>query len=133
MKESDICEPNSAYGISKLASTLYASDFANRMGKPIINVRLFSPFGPFDDPARLITYASINAIEGNALELANPYAERDYIYVGDVDSDDTESEEIDLYINGVKKLILPVKLHYYDANNMEYDQKVDLEINPNKE
>lgn len=52
-----------------------------------------------------------------------------YFYLGDVDSDDTESEEIDLFIKrGVKTLHLPVKLKYYDANNKPFQQQFDLEL-----
>ena len=54
----------------------------------------------------------------------------DYYYLGDVDSDDTESEEIDVFIDkGVKKLKLPVLLKYTDANNKPFQQQFDLEMN----
>jgi hypothetical protein len=53
----------------------------------------------------------------------------DYFYLGDVDSDDTESEEIDIFINrGVDTLTMPVQIKYYDANNKEFQQTVDLEM-----
>ena len=56
-------------------------------------------------------------------------ATTDYYYLGDVDSDDTESEEIDLFINRkVKTLHLPVKLKYTDANNKPLQQQFDLEL-----
>jgi len=54
----------------------------------------------------------------------------DYYYLGDVDSDDTESEEIDVYINKkVKNFKLPVMLKYTDANNKPFQQQFDLEMN----
>jgi len=52
-----------------------------------------------------------------------------YFYLGDVDSDDTESEEIDVYINKVKVLHLPIQLKYADANNKPFQQQFDLEMN----
>ena len=56
-------------------------------------------------------------------------ATTDYFYLGDVDSDDTESEEIDVFINKrVKTLHLPVKLKYTDANNKPLQQQFDLEL-----
>jgi hypothetical protein len=52
-----------------------------------------------------------------------------YFYLGDVDSDDTESEEIEVYVNeDVEKLKLPVKLNYADANNQPFQQQFDLEL-----
>ena len=53
----------------------------------------------------------------------------DYFYLGDVDSDDTESEEIDVFIkNGVDMLNMPVQIKYYDANNKEFQQTIDLKM-----
>ena len=53
----------------------------------------------------------------------------DYYYFGDVDSDDTESEEIDIFINkNVDALTLPVKLKYSDANNQPFQQQYDLSL-----
>ncbi len=52
-----------------------------------------------------------------------------YFYLGDVDSDDTESEEIEIYVNeDVKQLKLPIKLNYADANNQPFQQQFDLEL-----
>lgn len=54
----------------------------------------------------------------------------DYFYLGDVDSDDTESEEIEVFVNKkVKELNFPVKLKYYDANNKPFQQQFDLVTN----
>jgi len=94
MKETDVCEPINMYGITKCAATLYGNLIAKRDNKPIITLRLFSPFGPYDDKSRLITYAVINALQNNDLNLANPMAVRDYIYVEDV---------LDLYIKSIEK------------------------------
>jgi len=54
----------------------------------------------------------------------------DYFYIGDIDSDDTESEELDIYINKkVEELNVPVKLKYNDANNKPFQQEFDLKMN----
>jgi len=94
MKETDICEPVTVYGITKCAATLYGNLIAKRDSKPIICFRLFSPFGPYDDKSRLMTYAITNALQNNNLNLANPLAVRDYIFVEDV---------LDLYIKSTDK------------------------------
>lgn len=53
-----------------------------------------------------------------------------YFYIGDVDSDDTESEELDVYIiaDDKESLIFPVELKYFDANNQVYTELVKLEL-----
>ena len=54
----------------------------------------------------------------------------DYFYIGNVDADDTQSEEIELYINkDAQVLSFPVKLKYLDANNREFQQQFDLSLN----
>ncbi len=53
-----------------------------------------------------------------------------YFYLGDVDSDDTESEEIEIYFSKrVKTLEIPIQLKYYDANNKNYQQNFNLNMN----
>ncbi|WP_321429463.1 NAD-dependent epimerase/dehydratase family protein [uncultured Methanolobus sp.] len=84
MKESDRCEPVNVYGISKCASTNYSTLIAKTKDKPIINLRLFSPYGPYDDSRRLIPYVISNALCGNKLQLADSCAVRDYVYIDDV-------------------------------------------------
>ena len=53
-----------------------------------------------------------------------------YIYIGDIDSDDTETEEFEIYVNKkVKdKLILPVQINYQDEDNDRYNTQFDLEL-----
>lgn len=93
MKENDVCEPINVYGISKCAATLYGNFIARTKGKPIIGFRLFSPFGPYDDKSRLMTYAITNTLQNKPLMLANPDAVRDYIYIEDV---------LDLYLQSIE-------------------------------
>lgn len=92
MKENDLCEPINIYGISKCAATLYGNLIARKDDKPIIGLRLFSPFGPYDDKSRLMTYAITNALQNKPLILANPDSVRDFIYVEDI---------LDLYLQSI--------------------------------
>ncbi len=52
-----------------------------------------------------------------------------YFYLGDVDSDDTESEEIEVYVNKKAETVkIPLLLKYADANNKPFQQQFDLEL-----
>ena len=84
MKETDICEPTNIYAISKLTTTLYASAIAKTQSKPIITLRLFSPYGPRDEKTRLIDYAIKQTLANKNLSLGNPASVRDFIYIQDV-------------------------------------------------
>lgn len=86
MRESDICQPVNMYGVTKLAATLYSSFIAQAKNKPIITLRLFSPFGPYDDSSKLMYYVICRAIENKDLLLGNPASVRDYCYIDDVTS-----------------------------------------------
>lgn len=94
MKEDDICQPLSLYAVTKLAGTNYASYYGRENKKPIITFRLFSPFGPYDDPKRLVSQVIYNALANKKIFLSNPKAVRDYIYINDV---------ADAYIKAIAK------------------------------
>ena len=84
MKEDDVCEPVLAYGVSKLDATQYAAYAARVYHKPITTLRLFSPYGPFDDSHRFMSYAIMRSLRNQELSLGNPQSVRDYIYIEDV-------------------------------------------------
>lgn len=84
MVETDLTEPRDIYGVTKCAATHYASAVGKKESRPIVTLRLFSPFGPYDDPRRLIPTAVVSALTGRDIKLANPEIGRDYIYVDDV-------------------------------------------------
>lgn len=55
---------------------------------------------------------------------------REYFYLGNINSDDTQSEEIDVYLTPKDEIVhIPGILKYVDANNKEYQQAFDLELN----
>lgn len=94
MKESDACFPSSVYGISKLSSTLYCDYCAKQWNKNIGTIRLFSPFGDFEDQGRLFPDLILNAIHNEPIYLSNPNAVRDFIYV---------QKAVDLYVEMIKE------------------------------
>lgn len=84
MDEVDRCEPQGIYAISKLAATLYTQDYARRTGKPAVTLRIFTPFGPFDNELRLIPYVMNRIVKKEPLQLADKKTVRDFIYIDDV-------------------------------------------------
>lgn len=84
MAESNICQPVTTYGLVKLTSTLYCQMIAKIKNKPIITLRLFSPYGPYDDKRRLIPTTVTSALKNQNLQLTRPDMIRDYVYIEDV-------------------------------------------------
>ena len=84
MSEGDEPAPVDAYGASKAGATLWCRAAAISRGLSVVTLRLFSPYGPWDDPARLIPTAARAFLEGRPLQLASPSGARDFIHVDDV-------------------------------------------------
>lgn len=84
MHENDILEPVGDYGVSKSAATLFCQSRAFEKGLPVITLRIFSPYGPWDDSQRLIPYVIKLLLRGESPKLSTPKSVRDYIYIDDV-------------------------------------------------
>jgi len=84
MNEKMLVAPNTEYGLAKVWTTLYGQYLAQTKGFPVVTVRLFSVFGPYEAPNRLISRSIIRCLTGKDLELADPKTVRDFIYIEDV-------------------------------------------------
>lgn len=84
MKESDSLKPINDYGVTKAAATLFCQKIAITEAMPIITLRLFSPFGYFDDKNRLISYVIMSALKNQPIYLSSPKNVRDFIFIDDV-------------------------------------------------
>jgi len=54
----------------------------------------------------------------------------DEVYIGNIDSDDYETADFELFIGGSKekKVSLPVVLEYKDANNNDFKERIELTL-----
>ena len=82
--EDEALEPNSEYGVTKAAASLYGRHLARSRRARIFTLRLYSVYGPFEDPDRLIPRLVRCGLEGRLPPLASPDTARDYVYVDDV-------------------------------------------------
>jgi len=81
MVETDVLEPNSDYGVSKACATLYCQNFAKQNDLPIVTLRLFSPYGYYEDRNRLIPYVILSCLSGRNPKLSSPNSVRDFIFI----------------------------------------------------
>lgn len=84
INENDIVEPLNFYAITKLTAELFLKKFAEEENMPIINLRLFTPYGYYEDGQRLIPYIILSALRDKRIELASPDNARDFIFIEDV-------------------------------------------------
>lgn len=84
MKENDYLEPASYYAVTKSAQTLLCSYFAQANDKPIVTLRPFSVYGPYEDKNRFIPVLLKSLYYGNRMDLVSSDISRDWIYIDDV-------------------------------------------------
>jgi nucleoside-diphosphate-sugar epimerase len=82
--ESEVLEPNSNYAVTKAAATLYCGFMARSRGVPIRTLRLYSVYGPWEEPTRLIPTLLLAGLRHRLPPLADPRLARDFIFVDDV-------------------------------------------------
>jgi nucleoside-diphosphate-sugar epimerase len=84
MRESDLLEPNSYYAVAKCAQTLLCQHTARTEQRPITTLRLFSAYGPYEEPSRLVPTLVRRCLRNEDLDLVPPETARDFVYVDDV-------------------------------------------------
>lgn len=82
--ETDWLEPNSYYAVTKAAATQYCSYIARSRSAKVITLRLYSVYGPYEEPTRLIPTIIVKGLQGRLPEMASPDTARDFVYVDDV-------------------------------------------------
>ena len=83
MNENDLVRPNSDYAFFKAASTLFCQQVSIINKLPIITVRPFHVYGPYEEPTRLIPTLIRNLLKNKDSHLVSPDIVRDLIYVDD--------------------------------------------------
>jgi nucleoside-diphosphate-sugar epimerase len=97
MRETDILEPDSYYAVAKSAQSLLARLCSRMDDIPLVTLRLFSAYGPYEEPTRLIPKLMMATIFDEPIKMVNPRTARDFVYVDDI---------VDVYmdIEGLSKL-----------------------------
>lgn len=82
--EEEALEPNSHYSWTKGAATHFCRFVARQHQVLMPTLRLYSIYGPFEDPGRLFPTLITNGLKGQWPPLVNPEVSRDFVYVEDV-------------------------------------------------
>jgi nucleoside-diphosphate-sugar epimerase len=83
MRACDRLDPRGDYAIGKVAAALLCQAAAYR-GRPNTVVRIFSAYGPWEDPKRIASYVMGCCVRGEAPRVTSGLQPRDFIYVDDV-------------------------------------------------
>lgn len=82
--EDDICWPDTPYGIAKLAETQRARQLAEHYRVPTRVARLYIPFGPLDNPEKLLAQVVTSLQAGKSVDLSPCSQRRDFIGISDL-------------------------------------------------
>jgi len=82
--EDELPEPNSWYAVTKAAATLFCRFAAAQWQMTVPTLRLYSVYGPFEEPSRLIPRLLVHALAGKWPPLVSPDVARDYVFIDDV-------------------------------------------------
>jgi len=81
--EADQPRPESDYARTKATATAWCSWKATQTGAAITTLRLYSVYGPWEEPTRLIPRLIVEGRQGRWPPLTNPATARDFVYVDD--------------------------------------------------
>jgi UDP-glucose 4-epimerase len=81
-REDEWLRPNSPYAVTKAAGT-HLTGLAAAQGLPAVTLRLYSIYGPWEDPGRLVPALVREATRGGLPPLVGPQTARDFVYVDD--------------------------------------------------
>jgi dolichol-phosphate mannosyltransferase len=82
--EDEPTEPNSEYAVAKASATSYCQYVARRHDFNAITLRLYSVYGPYEDPRRLIPTLLSRGLRNQLPPLVSPDVARDFVSVDDV-------------------------------------------------
>jgi nucleoside-diphosphate-sugar epimerase len=81
--ETDRLAPNSTYAVAKAAATLHGQQRARAHGDPIVTLRFYSAYGPWEEPARFLPALIVRGRSGEWPPLVAPSIARDFVHVDD--------------------------------------------------
>jgi nucleoside-diphosphate-sugar epimerase len=84
MRETDALEPRSYYAVAKCAQTLVCGHRAAAEHRPVNTLRLFSVYGPYEEPSRFVPTVIQRCLESQELDIVQPDTARDFVYIDDV-------------------------------------------------
>lgn len=84
LTESAPLTPTTMFGATKAMGTVLGRTYARVHGMRFVELRLFTPFGPWERPERLIPFTILAALKGEDVAIGHGDQQRDFLHVDDV-------------------------------------------------
>ncbi len=82
--ETERISPNSSYAVTKAAGTHFLCDAVQRSGLIGMVFRLYSVYGPWEEPSRLMPALARAVLQRRLPPLVDPTVARDFVHIDDV-------------------------------------------------
>ena len=82
--EHEAIQPGSDYAATKAAATFLLQQSEKRSGPSTVVLRLYSVYGPWEEPGRLVPALVAGALHGRVPPLVDPGVARDFVFAEDV-------------------------------------------------
>jgi len=84
IKETDSTQPLDSYSVTKVSQTKLVEYYSHQKKLPAVTLRIFTPYGIFEEPGRLISDVMVAAVKKKPLKIFSRKAKRDFVYLNDV-------------------------------------------------
>ena len=84
LSEGTLSMPISEYGLSKLSAGMFVNMFYCKYNVPVVSLRPFNVYGPFEEPYRLVPHVINNILDGTDITLTSGQQTRDFVFVDDL-------------------------------------------------
>jgi UDP-glucose 4-epimerase len=86
LREDHPLQPATLLGAAKANASLLVQTFSRLYNLPAVILRLCMPYGPWENPRRLIPHTILSALGGRDIEMTEGRQQRDFVYIDDVTS-----------------------------------------------
>lgn len=83
--ETEHLDPNSPYAVTKACATQYCRYAGQSRRVNTSTLRLYSAYGPFEEPTRLMPTLIVRGLNGRLPPLVDPDVSHDFIYIKDIE------------------------------------------------
>lgn len=84
LREDAKIDPGSMLGVAKAAAGMISQFYARHHGIEAVELRLFTPYGPWEAARRLVPDVILSALDGRDVGIGHGGQQRDFIYIDDV-------------------------------------------------
>ena len=84
LQEQTPLQPSTILGAAKASAGILAQTYARMYGLETVLLRIFTPYGEWEHPARLIPSVIGAGLAGRSVRLNGGHQQRDFFYVGDL-------------------------------------------------